>query len=355
VSLVYRMTRAGASSPALAPPVSVAARTIPTAIRRPQPRAERIGGTLRGRSVLPQTFTVVTIICHCRSEAGQPGAGPNDPPATRVEPGSVSRRRRLPPGRRRTHLGGRADLRGEQHCRCSQFEPDEQSVRDGRDRAWTRKATCARSRAPHASSPSRWRPTTSWVGPLILEGKLEEALRHLAAVRLAPNFQPARSTLDGPPALRCSGPCLVVGVAARATSMPHHYQGWHERGRHDMPRRAESRPMPSMRSAIPYRRPTTHLRLPSKSALCLPTCIANLQGLGCPFSEDLRSAVRRALTRDARQQYQSPVPKKDSLVAKLDLPISRCSTSAIKAGGSVTRRRPKAGKTEKEIAKRRGL
>ena len=60
-----------------------------------------------------------------------------------------------------------------------------------------------------------WRPTTSWVGPLILEGKLEEALRHLAAVRLAPNFQPARSTLDGGPALRCSGPCLVVGVAAR--------------------------------------------------------------------------------------------------------------------------------------------
>ena len=153
-------------------------------------------------------------------------------------------------------------------------------------------------------------------------------------------------------------PCLVVRVAGERGIDRHQYKGWHERGRHDMPRRAESRPMPSMRSAIPYRRPTTHLRLPSKSALCLPICIANLQGLGfpeSPFTEDMRSAVRRALTRDPRQQYQSPVPKKDSLAAKLDLPISRCSTSAIKAGGSVTRRRPKAGKTDKEIAKRRGL
>ena len=32
---------------------------------------------------------------------------------------------------------------------------------------------------------------------LVLEGKLEEARRHLeAAVRLAPNFQPARAALD---------------------------------------------------------------------------------------------------------------------------------------------------------------
>src|SRR2546429_580495 len=87
----------------------------PFRARRPGPAA--FGPRLGWRWVRSQIFTVVPIIPGCLPEPEQPGGGPDDPPAPRMDVAFRSRGRRLPLGRRRPRLGGRADLRGEQHRR----------------------------------------------------------------------------------------------------------------------------------------------------------------------------------------------------------------------------------------------